>query len=219
MYRLRVPFAASATPRSRAEIPPTSSSTEPSTGLGLAPLVGRRGARHAGAAGVHRPVRAGQDHARRRRPRGRVLPGHALPLLRRQARARARGRWPPSSDTDHRRSWSTPAAPSPPSPTPSSPWSRPRRRELVAHDALQFLLAHEPEAILGHLAFGAGRSCARRHRRRVRPRLRPRGSRPPTRARAGDWLTRVLRSYVLMPHPPIDLTDPADARVVPRTYS
>ena len=29
-------------------------------------------------------------------------------------------------------------------------------RELVAHAALQFLLSHEPEAILGHLAFGAG---------------------------------------------------------------
>ena len=29
-------------------------------------------------------------------------------------------------------------------------------RELRAHDALQFLLAHEPEAVLGHLAFGPG---------------------------------------------------------------
>jgi AcrR family transcriptional regulator len=29
-------------------------------------------------------------------------------------------------------------------------------RELVGSNALQFLLAHEPEAILGHLAFGPG---------------------------------------------------------------
>jgi hypothetical protein len=30
--------------------------------------------------------------------------------------------------------------------------------------------------------------------------------------RAGDWLARLVRSYVLMPHPPIDFTDPTDAR-------
>ena len=30
--------------------------------------------------------------------------------------------------------------------------------------------------------------------------------------RAGDWLARIVRSYVLMPHPPIDLTDPTAAR-------
>ncbi len=84
-------------------------------------------------------------------------------------------------------------------------------RELVAHDALQFLLAHEPEAILGHLAFGAGDrvlvaigdACAPAFDAWLAP---------ADAARAGDWLTRVLRSYVLMPQPPIDLTDPADAR-------
>src|SRR5260221_6326523 len=29
-------------------------------------------------------------------------------------------------------------------------------RELRTHDALQFLVAHEPEAVLGYLAFGPG---------------------------------------------------------------
>ena len=38
---------------------------------------------------LHRPVRAGEDHARRRRPRGPLLAGHALPLLRQQAGSRA----------------------------------------------------------------------------------------------------------------------------------
>ena len=32
------------------------------------------------------------------------------------------------------------------------------------------------------------------------------------RHRAGDWLARIVRSYVLMPHPPIDFTDPTAAR-------
>ena len=36
---------------------------------------------------LHRPRRPHQDHARRRRPRGRLRPGHRLPLLRRQAAA------------------------------------------------------------------------------------------------------------------------------------
>jgi hypothetical protein len=31
--------------------------------------------------------------------------------------------------------------------------------------------------------------------------------------RAGDWLARLVRAYALMPHPPVDLTDPAAARV------
>ena len=84
-------------------------------------------------------------------------------------------------------------------------------RELRGHDALQFLLVHEPEAILGHLAFGPG----------DRVLVAVGGSLAPAfdrwlsvdQARRGaEWLGRVVRSYVLMPHPPIDFTDPRTAR-------
>ena len=83
--------------------------------------------------------------------------------------------------------------------------------DLVAHGALQFLLAHEPESILGQLAFGPGDRLLGR----VGDALSPAFARwlPPGEAqRAGDWLARVLRSYVLMPEPSIDLTDATEAR-------
>jgi AcrR family transcriptional regulator len=84
-------------------------------------------------------------------------------------------------------------------------------RELVAHEALQFLLAHEPEAILGHLAFGAGDRVLVVVGDAIAPAF-DRWLAPADAARAGDWLARLLRSYVLMPQPPIDFTDPVTAR-------
>jgi AcrR family transcriptional regulator len=84
-------------------------------------------------------------------------------------------------------------------------------RELRAHDALQFLLAHEPEAVVGHLAFGPGDRLLTA----VGDAIAPAFDRWLTRdaaMRAGDWLARLVRSYALMPHPPVDLTDRAAAR-------
>jgi AcrR family transcriptional regulator len=89
--------------------------------------------------------------------------------------------------------------------------------ELVGSNALQFLLAHEPEAILGHLAFGpgdrvlvaVGDGCAPAFDAWLTP---------VDAARAGDWFARLLRSYVLMPRPPVDLTDPVTARRFLETF-
>ena len=83
-------------------------------------------------------------------------------------------------------------------------------RELRGHDALQFLLAHEPEAVLGHLAFGPGDRLLIAIGDAVAPAF-DRWLAPDDATRAGDWLARVVRSYALMPHPPIDLTDPTTA--------
>lgn len=84
-------------------------------------------------------------------------------------------------------------------------------RELRAHDALQFLLAHEPDAVLGHLAFGPGDRVLVAVGDAVAPAF-DRWLAPDAAQRAGDWLARLVRSYVLMPHPPVDFTDPAAAR-------
>ena len=84
-------------------------------------------------------------------------------------------------------------------------------RELRGHDALQFLLAHEPEAVLGHLAFGPGDRVLIAAGDAIAPAF-DRWLTPDDATRAGDWLARVVRSYVLMPHPPIDFTDPTTAR-------
>jgi len=85
-------------------------------------------------------------------------------------------------------------------------------RELRGHDALQFLLAHEPEAVLGHLAFGPGDRLLIAVGDAIAPAF-DRWLTPDDAIRAGEWLARVVRSYVLMPHPPIDFTDPTAARV------
>jgi len=84
-------------------------------------------------------------------------------------------------------------------------------RELRAHDALQFLLAHEPEAVLGHLAFGPGDRVLVTVGDAIAPAF-DRWLSPDAATRAGDWLARLVRSYALMPHPPVDFTDPATAR-------
>jgi len=84
-------------------------------------------------------------------------------------------------------------------------------RELIGHAALQFLLAHEPESVLGQLAFGPGDRLLVRVGDAYAPAFRRWMSDDDAR-RAGDWLARVLRSYVLMPKPSIDLTDTGAAR-------
>jgi AcrR family transcriptional regulator len=84
-------------------------------------------------------------------------------------------------------------------------------RDLVAHRPLQFLLAYEPESILGQLAFGPGDRLLRRVGDAFAPAF-DRWLEVAEAQRAGDWMARVLRSYVLMPEPSIDLTDVAAAR-------
>jgi AcrR family transcriptional regulator len=84
-------------------------------------------------------------------------------------------------------------------------------RDLVAHRSLQFLLVHEPESILGHLAFGPGDRVLVRVGDALAPAFARWLSVDDAR-RAGDWIARILRSYVLMPEPSIDLTDAVEAR-------
>jgi AcrR family transcriptional regulator len=84
-------------------------------------------------------------------------------------------------------------------------------RELIGHTALRFLLEHEPAAVLAHLAFAPGDRVLTE----VGDALAPAFARwlsEPDAIRAGDWLARVLRSYVLMPEPTVDLTDAHEAR-------
>ena len=83
-------------------------------------------------------------------------------------------------------------------------------RDLASHGALQFLLHHEPESILDQLAFGPGDRILVR----VGDAFAPAFARwlPIDDARrTGDWIARILRSYVLMPEPSVDLTEPTEA--------
>ena len=83
-------------------------------------------------------------------------------------------------------------------------------REVRHHDALQFLLAHEPDAVLGHLAFVPGDHVLVTVGDAIAPAF-DRWLSPDACTRAGDWLARLVRVYALMPHPPVDLTDPVAA--------
>jgi AcrR family transcriptional regulator len=84
-------------------------------------------------------------------------------------------------------------------------------REVRTHDAPQFLLAQEPEAVLGHLAFVPGDRVLVAVGDAIAPAF-DRWLSPDACTRAGDWLARLVRAYVLAPHAPVDLTDPAAAR-------
>ncbi len=84
-------------------------------------------------------------------------------------------------------------------------------RELAGHAALRFLLEHEPAAVLAHLAFAPGDRVLTE----VGDALAPAFAgwlREADAIRAGDWIARVLRSYVLMPEPTVDLTEAREAR-------
>jgi hypothetical protein len=83
--------------------------------------------------------------------------------------------------------------------------------ELVSHRALRFLLAHEPEAVLTHLAFGPGDRLVTEVGDALGAAF-DRWLAPAAATRAGEWLARILRSYVLMPEPTVDLTDRRQAR-------
>ena len=71
-------------------------------------------------------------------------------------------------------------------------------REFGGHEALQFLLAHEPGAILPHLCSGPGGRLLDRLAGVVGPQLCQ--FMPPLEARrVGEWLARIVLSYGCTP--------------------
>jgi AcrR family transcriptional regulator len=90
-------------------------------------------------------------------------------------------------------------------------------RWLSGHEALRFLLAHEPDAVLPHIAFhrmGAlfdlVAGFADPHLARFLPD-------PDQRARAAEWLARVVLTYAFNPAG-FDVTEPEPTRRLVRTY-
>lgn len=90
-------------------------------------------------------------------------------------------------------------------------------RSIAEHGAVQFLLAHEPEVVLPHVAFDrldvvldhAAAICA--------PYLEPHVGEEWA-ARAGEWITRMVLSYSLVPADGFDLAVDADARRFTRSF-
>jgi AcrR family transcriptional regulator len=85
--------------------------------------------------------------------------------------------------------------------------------ELMEHDALQFVLAHEPELILPWVTFSGGDSFIATTSAALAPtfsRFLPAGEA----ARAAQWCTRVFLAYLGSQQAPIVLTEPRDVRAL-----
>jgi AcrR family transcriptional regulator len=88
---------------------------------------------------------------------------------------------------------------------------------LHDHAALQFLLEHEPDQVLPHLAFGRFDQLLDAAAAMTLPWLEPQVG-PELAARAGDWVARLVLSYALVPSEWFDLGDEGDARRFTRTF-
>jgi AcrR family transcriptional regulator len=88
---------------------------------------------------------------------------------------------------------------------------------LRQHVALQFLLRHEPDLVLPHLAFSRLDHVLDAAAVMVAPLLAPHVE-PGTAPRAGEWVARIVLSYVLVPSEWFDLGDEGDARRFVRTF-
>jgi len=84
-------------------------------------------------------------------------------------------------------------------------------RAIREHDALQFVLAHEPEVVLPLVAFDRLDTVLDHAAAFCTPWLEPHVGKEWA-PRAGEWLTRMVLSYTLVPSSGFDLAVDADAR-------
>jgi AcrR family transcriptional regulator len=85
------------------------------------------------------------------------------------------------------------------------------------HAALAYLVAHEPETVLGHLAFDESDRLLTTASRFTAPFL-ARWMSPAEAERVAEWATRIVLSYAIAPSPGTDLTDPVDAERLITTF-
>ena len=90
--------------------------------------------------------------------------------------------------------------------------------QLAGHDALQYLLAHEPEVVLPHVAFQRLGDLFDLVARFADPHLARFLPDPEHRARAAEWVARVVLTYVFNPVDGVDLADPVAARHLVCTF-
>ncbi len=97
-------------------------------------------------------------------------------------------------------------------------------RALTQHEALRFLVEHEPEAILPHLAFHRMDAVLRHVSAVGAPLLAPwvepadDFTLAETAARAVEWVARIVLSYVTSPANGIDLCDEVSTRHLVRAF-
>ncbi len=90
-------------------------------------------------------------------------------------------------------------------------------RRLSSHGALGYLLEHEPEVILPHLAFAEMDVVLLAASAFAAP-FFGRWLDPDQATRAAEWAVRIVVSYLSCPAEGCDLTDPGDARHLVGTF-
>jgi AcrR family transcriptional regulator len=90
-------------------------------------------------------------------------------------------------------------------------------RRLSTHAALGYLLEHEPDVILPHLAFAEMDRLLLAASAFTAP-FFVRWLEPDDACRAAEWAIRIVISYLACPVPGSDLTDPDDARRIVSTF-
>lgn len=90
-------------------------------------------------------------------------------------------------------------------------------RRLSAHAALGYLLEHEPEVVLPHLAFSEMDRLLHSASAFAAP-FFGRWLEPDQAARAAEWAVRIVVSYLFTPARGADLTTPEDTRRIVRSF-
>ena len=90
-------------------------------------------------------------------------------------------------------------------------------RTLRGHEALRFLLAHEPEVILPRVAFAHMNEVLEVAGRVVGPHLAAYVGEAEA-PRAGEWLARIVFSYTLAPSETVDVCDEESVRALVRDF-
>jgi AcrR family transcriptional regulator len=90
-------------------------------------------------------------------------------------------------------------------------------RWLRRHEALTYLLEHEPGAVLPSVTFGGFDRVMRVASDLAAP-FFARWLEPQQASRAAEWGVRIVMAYTSDPSPYADLTDPADTRALVRTF-
>jgi AcrR family transcriptional regulator len=88
---------------------------------------------------------------------------------------------------------------------------------LSAHEALAYLLEHEPGTVLPHLAFARMDDLLLTVGDLAAP-FFARWLAPDQAARAAEWAIRIVISYLSCPDEEVDLTDPESARWLARRF-
>ncbi|HEX9969528.1 MAG TPA: TetR/AcrR family transcriptional regulator [Acidimicrobiales bacterium] len=91
-------------------------------------------------------------------------------------------------------------------------------RGILSHDALQYLMAHEPEVVLPRLAFGKLDEVLAISAAVAAPHLE-RWLGADDARRAAEWVARLVLSYACTPgDSELDIADPASVRRLVRTF-